>query len=212
MIINLQPGESRIFPLTGKYLIARRVSGVVACDDPTTSLPEFSFRQGDNIELPAQRQVRLTNKGQAQAVVDVESSPVKIFGNEGSAVSLIGGEITRIVEPIAVTAQATVENGTVTSQSHTTASQAADITVAANTRVKLIAGDTSIRKTAFIQNISAAFTDCRIGGATVAAGSGLLLSGSKDAPAVLEIDCKGDLYAHNESGTPAKFAVMWVYK
>lgn len=212
MIINLGPDESRIFPLTGKYLIARRVSGQVVCDDPTTGLPQFSFRQGDNIELLEQRQVRLTNKGNIAAVVDVESSPVKIYGNEGSNVSIIGGEITRIVEPIAVTAQATVENGTVTSQSPTTMSQAADITVPAGQRVKLVSADASTRKTAFVQNISAAFTNCRIGGATVGAGSGLLLSGSQDAPAVLEIDCKGDIYAHNESGTAAKFAVMWAVR
>ena len=212
MIINLTPGESRLFPLSGKYMIARRVSGSVVCDDPDNGLPEFSFRQGDNIELPVSRSVRFTNRGAGAVQIDVESSPVRIFGNEGSAVSIIGGEITRIVEPIEVTASATVDNGTVTSQSQTTLSDVADVTIAANSRVKVASADTSVRKTLFLQNISATVTNCRIGGATVAAGRGLLLSGSAAAPAALEIDCKGDVWVWNESGQVAKFAVMWGYK
>lgn len=207
---NLQPGESRTIPLSGRYLVARRVSGNVACDDPNTQLPEFSFRQGDNIEFPQSvTSVRVANRGATVASLDVESSPVRIYGNEGSAVSIIGGEITRIVEPIAVTAEATVQNGTVISQSQTTMSDAVDVTIAANSRVKVVSADASERRTVILQNISAALTSCRVGGATVAANRGLLLAGSISAPAALEFDCKGDIWVWNASASVATFAVMW---
>jgi len=206
---NLQPGESRTIPLSGRYLVARRVSGNVVCDDPNTQLPEFSFRQGDNIEFTQSvASVRVANRGTVEAVLDVESSPVRIYGNEGSAVSIIGGEITRIVEPIAVTAEATVQNGTVTSQSITTLGDAPDIAVAAGARVLVAAAVANERRTVFLQNISATNTNLRIGGATVAANRGFLLSGTKAAPGAMELDCKGDVYVWNESASAALVSVM----
>lgn len=208
-VFNLNPGQSANIPLSGRYLVARRVSGTVFCDDPVTQLPEFSLRQGDNVELTDNvRSVRITNKGNVAAVVDAESSPVRIYGNDGGSVSIIGGQLDRISESINVTASATVNDGTVTSQSITTLGDVADITIPATSRVLVAAAVSSERRTVFIQNISATLTDLRVGGATVAANRGFLLSGRKAAPGAMELDCKGDVWIHNESASAALVSVM----
>ena len=85
------------------------------------------------------RSVRITNKGTVAAVVDAESSPVRIYGNDGGAVSIIGGQLDRIAESINVTASATVENGTVTAQSITTLGDVADIAIPATSKVLVAA-------------------------------------------------------------------------
>lgn len=209
-VINLAVGQSANIPLSGRYLVARRVSGTVVCDDPTTQLPEFGFRQGDNIEFPnTVRSVRVTNKGNAAAVVDVESSPVRIFGNDGGAVTVTGGELQRIVEPISVTASATVEDGTMTSQSTNVVDDAADMAIPAGQKVQVIAASADKRRTVIIQNISATETECRVGGSNVAAGRGALFTGSKAAPASLEFDTTGALFVFNNSAQAALISVMW---
>lgn len=206
---KLSPGESRTLPLSGRFLVARRISGAVFLDDPTTNLPPFSLRQGDNAEMPqGVLSVRVTNAGQTEAALDVESSPVRIFGNEGSAVSIIGGEIERIVEPIAVTAQATVQNGTVTAQSIASLSDLVDVAIPANSRALVVPAVANERRIVFLQNISATSTTMRVGGATVAANRGFLLAGSIQAPGAMEIDLKGDLYVWNASASAGLVSVM----
>jgi hypothetical protein len=208
-VFNLNPGQSANIPLSGKYLVARRVSGTVFCDDPVTQLPEFSLRQGDNVELTDNvRSVRITNKGTLAAVVDAESSPVRIYGNDGGAVSIIGGQLDSIRDSISVSATAVVNNGTVTVQSITTLGDVADIAIPANSRALVAAAVSDQHRTVFIQNISASNTSLRIGGATVAANRGFLLTGSINAPGAMELDCKGDLYVWNSSASPALVSVM----
>lgn len=209
-VLNLSPGQSANIPLSGRYLVARRVSGTVVCDDPTTQLPEFGFRQGDNIEFPnTVRSVRVTNKGTIAAVVDVESSPVRIFGNDGGAVTVTGGELQRIVEPINVTATATVADGNMTSLSQNAVDDALDVAVPAGQKVQVIGASVDKRRTVILQNISATETECRIGGANVAAGRGALFTGSKAAPASLEFDTVGAVFVFNNSAQAATISVMW---
>lgn len=209
-VFNLAPGQSANIPLSGRYLVARRVSGTVVCDDPTTQLPEFSFRQGDNIELTGNmRSVRITNKGNNAAVVDVESSPVRIYGNDGGAVTVTGGELQRIVEPINVTATATVADGSMTSLSQTEVNEALDVTIPAGTRMQVIGATADKRRTVILQNISATETECRIGGANVDGGRGALFTGSKAAPASFEFDTTAAVFMYNMSAVPAKISVMW---
>ncbi len=207
---NLTPGQSQNIPLSGRFLVARQVSGTVVCDDPTTQLPEFGFRQGDNIEFPATvRSVRITNRGGGAAVVDVESSPVRIFGNDGGAVTVTGGELQRIVEPINVTATATVADGSMTNLSQNAVDDAPDVAVPAGQKVQVIAASADKRRTVIIQNISATETECRVGGSNVAAGRGALFTGSKAAPASLEFDTTGAVFVFNNSAQAALISVMW---
>lgn len=209
-VINLLPGQSVNIPLSGRYLVARRVSGTVVCDDPTTQLPEFNLRQGDNVELTsAQRSVRVTNIGAGAAVIDVESSPVRIFGNDGGAVTVTGGELQRIVEPINVTATATVNNGTMVNLSQNTIDDALDVAIPAGQRVQVIAASAANRRTVILQNISATETECRVGGSNVAAGRGALITGSRAAPASFEFDATGAVFVFNNSAQAALISVMW---
>ena len=208
---SLASGESRIIPLSGRFLVARQVSrGTVVCDDPTTQLPEFNLRQGDNAEMPANvRSVRLMNRGALPASLDIESSPVRIHGNDGGAVTVTGGELQRIVEPINVTATATVADGNMTSLSQSAVDDALDVDIPAGQKVQVIGASVDKRRTVILQNISATETECRVGGPNVAAGRGALFTGSKAAPASLEFDTVGAMFVFNNSAQAAKISVMW---
>jgi hypothetical protein len=210
-LITLQPGEIRQIPLTGRYVVVRTVVGKVVLSDPHLGLPEFEIRQSDNVEFEQSRAVTVRNAGTTVAQVELQSSPVKIFSNDGGSVKISGGSIQSIIEPIQVTAEATVQDGTVTSQSQETVGQQADITIPPATKVKVLSASSDIRRTAFIQLISSSVTTiCRVGDSTVDANSGLYLFGSTGAPAVLEIDLKGELWILNtHASNSAKVAVMW---
>ncbi|WP_430455607.1 hypothetical protein [Rheinheimera sp.] len=210
-VINLTPGQSANIALSGRFLVARRVSGTVFCDDPATQLPEFSLRQGDNIDFSGMsvRSVRVTNKGTIAAQIDVESSPVRIISSDGGAVTVTGGELQRIVEPINVTATATVEDGNMTSLSQSAVDDALDVDIPAGQKVQVIGASVDKRRTVILQNISATETECRVGGPNVAAGRGALFTGSKAAPASLEFDTVGAVHVFNNSAQAAKISVMW---
>ncbi|MCA1930904.1 hypothetical protein, partial [Rheinheimera sp.] len=122
-LITLQPGEIRQIPLTGRFLVVRTLTGKVVLSDPHLGLPEFEIKQSDNLEFEQSRSVTVRNAGDAAAQVELQSSPVKIFSNDGGSVKISGGSIQSIIEPIQVTAEATVQNGTVTSQSPNATSQ-----------------------------------------------------------------------------------------
>jgi hypothetical protein len=210
-LITLQPGEIRQIPLTGRFLVVRTLTGKVVLSDPHLGLPEFEIKQSDNLEFDQSRSVTVRNAGDTAAQVELQSSPVKIFSNDGGSVKISGGSIQSIIEPIQVTAEATVQNGTVTSQSQTTVGQVPDITIPPSTKVKVLGASSATKRTAFIQCLnSSGSTYCRLGGSDVTATSGLQLSGTSGSPGALEIDLKGELWVFNTHATnSAKIAVMW---
>ncbi len=206
---TLQPNEIRQFPLSGRYLVARTIIGSVVISDPTLGLPEFTIKQSDNVEFEQSRSVTVRNAGATVATVELQSSPVKIFSNDGGSVKISGGSIDSILTPIAVTAEATVENGTMTSLSPDTNSQSNDIVIAPGATATILAAiPAAKRRVAIVQNISAAETTLRIGGAPTVS-SGALLKGSIDGIASLEIDNVGEIKAYNASGSAATVSVMW---
>lgn len=205
----LQPGEKQPFSLQGKYLLARRIQSRIVISDPAIQMADTEVRQSDNIELPDSRLIYVKNVGSVEADIDLQSSTVKITTNDGGAVVIAGGSIDSIIQPIAVTAEATVENGTVTSQSPNVNSQVNDITIAAGSTVTVLpASPTDKRRVAILQNISDSATVLRIGGAPTA-NAGAILAGSINGIASLEFDTTGELKAYNASGAPAKVSVMW---
>lgn len=205
----LQPGESQRYPLSGKYLIARKIVGKIFISDASIGMPDTEVRQSDIITLADSTLITVRNGSAAIVDIELQSTTVPIITNDGGAVTIAGGSIDSILQPISVTAEATVENGTVTSQSPNINSQVADITIAAGaTTTILAASPTDKRRVAILQNISDTATVLRIGGApTVNAGA--ILAGSIDGIASLEFDTIGELKAFNASAQPAKVSVMW---
>ena len=205
----LQPGEKQALSLQGKYLLARKIQGKIVISDPAQQMSDTEIKQSDIFELPNSKLIYVKNISATAAEIELQSSTVKIISNDGGSVIISGGSIDSIIEPIAVTAEATVENGTVTNQSPDTVSQALDITIAAGATVTLLAASpTDKRRVCLFQNISDATTVLRVGGAPTAT-AGALLAGSIDAIATMEIDTIGEIKAHNASATAAKVSVMW---
>jgi hypothetical protein len=206
---TLQPNEIRQVPLSGRYLVARTITGNIVISDPTLGLPEFTIKQSDNVEFEQSRSVTVRNAGAAVATVELQSSPVKIFSNDGGSVKISGGSIDSILTPISVTAEATVENGTVTSQSPNVNSQSNDVVVAAGATVTVLVANGAVnRRVVIVQNISAAFTQVRVS-ASPAVNRGALLAGSIDAISSLEIETVAEIKAYNASATPATLTVSW---
>lgn len=207
-LITLQPGEIRQIPLTGRFLVVRTLTGKVVLSDPHLGLPEFEIKQSDNLEFEQSRSVTVRNAGDAAAQVELQSSPVKIFSNDGGSVKISGGSIQSIIEPIQVTAEATVQNGTVTSQSPNATSQLPDVTIPAGATVTVINASGSQRRVVFLQNISDTETLLRVGG-TPTANAGAVLKGGIDAIASIEFESVQTIKVYNASANDAKVAIMW---
>lgn len=207
--MSLQPGEKRLYALSGKYLLARRIEGRILINDADTGLPETEIRQADIIELTNQRQLTVQNAGNAVAVIELQSSTVPIRLNDGGSVTISGGSIDSIRDSIQVEAQATVENGSIIPLSPALVNQLNDVNIPANSAVTIMpANPTAKRRVVILQNISAEQTILRIG-STPAVNAGALLPGSINAIATLEIDTKGEIRARNISATAATVSVMW---
>jgi uncharacterized protein YqgV (UPF0045/DUF77 family) len=207
---TLQAGEIIPLSLTGKFLIVRKSTGDIVISSPDNGLPDTQVFQSDIINLEGFRNIYVKNNGSAAAVVNLQSSKIPIVVNDGGSVTISGGSIDSILEPIQVTASATVENGTVTPLSNTKIDQYNDITIEANQTVTVIEQNlTALRRVVQIQNISDIETLCRVGGANVASGKGAIIKGSIDAIASWELDTIGIVKIHNESNTAAKIAICW---
>lgn len=207
--MTLAPFESRLYALSGAYLLARRIEGNILISDPNSGLPETEIRQADIVELKNQRQLTVKNNSATQAVIELQSSTVPIRLNDGGSVVIAGGSIDSIRDSITVSASATVENGTVTDLSCNSLSQSSDVTIEAGATVTVLAASpTDKKRIALIQNISAAQTVLRVGAAP-SATAGAVLIGSIDGVATLEINSIAEIKIHNASATPAKVAVMW---
>ncbi|MBN7820528.1 hypothetical protein [Bowmanella yangjiangensis] len=205
----LQPGEIQPFNLSGKYLICRRVEGHIVISNPDIGLPETRIKQADVVTLEAVRLIYVKNLDSAPVTLDLQSTTIPIASSDGGAVTISGGSIDSIRDAIQVTAQATVENGTMTSQSPNAVSDAIDISVAAGAKVQILGSTTKARRVVTLQNISTEPTTLRVGGATVAANRGAILRGSIDSIASAEVETVGAVYVHNTSLVAATVSVMW---
>lgn len=209
MIMQLQPGEIQPLNLSGKYLICRRVEGDIVISNPDIGLPATQIKQADVVTLEAVRLVYVKNISSTAVTLDLQSTTIPIASSDGGAVTISGGSIDSIRDAIQVTAQATVENGTMTSQSPLALGESADIPVAAGATVQVMSATTKARRVVTLQNISAELTTLRVGGATVAANRGAILSGSINAIASAEFETVGAVYVHNTSAAAATVSVMW---
>lgn len=208
-LLTIEPGEILPFSLSGRFLICRRIEGVIAISQPDIGLGETRIKQADVITLDNTRSIFIHNKGDSSATIEVQSTAVSIASNDGGTVTIAGGSIDSIRDSIQVDAQATVENGTMTSQSPDTLNDVVDVVIPAGQRVQVVSADpTKARRVILLQNISATATRLRVGSAAVAANRGAVLENQADNIASFELECTGAVYVHNASGDPATVSVM----
>lgn len=209
MKMELQPGEKRLYALSGKYLLARRIEGEIEISDAGTGLPETVIKQADIVELAGKSQITVQNVSSSQVVIELQSSTVPIRLNDGGNVTVAGGSIDSIRDSIRVEAQATVDGGTVYSLAPNTLNQSSDVIIAPGQIATLLpANPTAKRRVITVQNISEQRTVLRLGDSpTISAGA--LLAGSLDAIGTAELETTGRLQVRNISNTPATVSLMW---
>lgn len=115
MDITLAKGQTHDIQISAKFLNFVLVNGDVSASMLGHSI---TCRAGDSVNFDSAdadvRSVQLRNNGDSDATVSYELSPVRVHGASGAAVSIDGTvTVDKIETGISVTADATVENGSV---------------------------------------------------------------------------------------------------
>ena len=206
----LQPGAELNIPTPGLWLSILAATGIFQ-----VSSDEFSpleGKTGKKFHLEDITQVTLFNPNVDSIEVEYESANIRVESAGGGSVSVDNKVVVqRIEDPIVVNAQATVDNGTMTSQSHSSLTELPDVNIAANAKALVIpaAGNGVEKRTVIIQNISAAEQLLRVGGSTVAVNRGAKLLNKDGLIASVEFECLGEVHVYNDSGSQATVSVMW---
>jgi len=213
MQFTLQPGQIQQVALSGKYLVARTVTAAVVIYDPETRLSETVIRQSDTITLDGQRSIYVKNVDNVPADIELQSSLLEIRTSDSGAVSVTGGYLSGITNPVPVNVQggiaveAEVKDGSmlIVSPAYTAST---DIVIQPGQTAAVVpAGTAGRHRTIWLQNTSADDTVLRVG-PDAGPASGLLLIGSVDNVSTLEISTVSALSAHNASDAPARVSVM----
>jgi hypothetical protein len=112
-IMILQPNEERQMGLTGGFLMVRRTEGTVKISSPDEGLVDTEIYQSDIIELKGYRSIAVKNYSPVEVTIDLQSSMVPIRSNDGGSVTISGGSIDSILEPITVEATATFNDANI---------------------------------------------------------------------------------------------------
>ena len=115
MDILLARGQTHDIQITAKFL-----NFVVVTGDVSASILGHSItcRAGDSLNFDSAddqvRSVQLRNNGDSDATIAYELSPIRVHGASGASVTIDGAvQVSEIVNGVHVTADATVENGSV---------------------------------------------------------------------------------------------------
>ncbi|MBU3022879.1 hypothetical protein [Aestuariibacter sp. A3R04] len=206
-IVTIAAGKERVIQTPAKYLSVIGANGQFVVNAP--ALGNVIGKIGRQYVLDNITEVLFINDSGDPIEIEYEIANIQIFGSGSGSVSIENKPtIRRIEEAIQVNAAATVENGTVTAQSHDSLIDFDDITIPPGTKIKIIDAEAVNRRTVIMQVISSVTTRLRIGSNTVTAGRGLVLEGSTDAIASLEFEAITDIYAYNESPDDAVVSLI----
>lgn len=190
-----------------KYLNVFSASRAFSISSKDENLEKTIVKAGYSYDLEGYRVITLHNDGQDDLDVEFEMSTLRVVTGSSAGVEIVNNpSIQRIIEPISVSVNTTLENGTVHVVSASLLADKADITIAAGESKDVLLVDAG-RKSALIQVISETRTPIRIGGVNVARNRGIYASGSKGNPAIIPIDCQGVIRIYNESEQVATVSV-----
>lgn len=208
MILTLKAGETRHFPAAGRYLNVLAADDVFTIANSALGLAETKVKAGWILNISDYPTLDVTNPHESAITLDLEVSQLQISAAGGEMVT-IGNKIIveRIENGVHVTADATVENGTVTSQSPNVLTDVPDIKILPGQSVILAAATSNKRRVITVQNISTEFTPVRIGSAP-SANQGLYLGGSLSAPSSVEFESIALVQAFNAGSTEATINLM----
>lgn len=210
-VYTIEAKKSLTLSLTGRYLSILSVSGVLIGKNESGIKP-FTLKAGYIVDVLDQQWLEIENNTNQNATIDLELNNVKIESASGGEVSIVGDvRVSEIVQGISVTADATVQNGTMQLNESNVINHLNDVTIPANGIVELVPARNAKGRRVQISNISSTVTLCRIGGAGVTASQGTPLRGSENVPASWLISTRAAIYARNTSGDTAKISLTEFY-
>ncbi|MEZ7278679.1 hypothetical protein [Pseudoalteromonas sp. 68 DY56-GL68] len=207
--ITLGAGQERPIITSGKYL------SIVNANLPFIVSGGFGELVGEvnrNFELEEYRDVTFKNVSEHTVELEYEVSNIKVStGGKGSVSISNAVEVTRIRESIQVDANATVENGKMALlPANNFESLASNKTVlAVGQTLEVFPARDAENRNVLIQVITDTpnFTAVRVGTSATNVGTGIFLSGNKNAPASREFENMAtSIFVKNESDEPVTLA------
>lgn len=207
---TLQPNQVFNLALTGRYLNVLEVTGDVLAQS-SDGIKPFKFKGGRTLDVGNFESLELKNVGNTAATYDVEINNIKIEANSGGEVSIKGAVSVSDMPPVSVTANATVQNGSMQLNEPNVIGTVIDVTVAAGASAEIVPARAAKGRRIQLNNVSESKTVCRVGDASVAANRGTPLIGSKDIPSGWIVATRAAVHVFNASTEPAKISVTELY-
>ncbi|WP_416308532.1 hypothetical protein [Neptunicella sp. SCSIO 80796] len=202
-LLTIEAGKSKNVQTSALYLSIISTTGQFIVKSP--AFGELAGKVGRQFVLDGISEVEFFNNGLDSIEIEYETANIRIYGAGSGAVNIENTPtIKRIIEPIAVTASATVEDGKVRQIQPDNFAELDQVTINPGETKKVIDAreETSRRVTLYVE--SAEFTVLRVGGsATLSASQGGIMSGSVDAIGEKEFKTTAAIYMKNTSGTVA---------
>jgi hypothetical protein len=164
-------------------------------------LEKTTVKSGHSYDLNGVDVIDLHNDGNDDLVLEFEVSDLKTVSGSNNGVEIVNAPtIKEIVNPITAHTK---------SLNPVTLQTEIDITLVPGERKKLVDASVS-RYELLIQNISGTRTFVRVGDGSVSAVKGLIVVGSRNAPATMSLNTGGAVYAYNDSGEQAVLSILEV--
>lgn len=211
--IDVLPGKSEMVPVEGRYLSIIEANQNFVIN--ASSLGDFVGKAGRQYEIGEELStVTFHNEGDSLLVVEYDSADIRIFGT-GSGTVNIGNKlvVSEIEKSIQVTADATVENGKMSTIEANNWDTPLDVTLAPGETKLLFAPRDANNRLVSVQVISEQFTEVRLSSSNaIAANQGRRLRGKYTAPASAELSTITAVYARNNGITVATLQIDEAYR
>lgn len=207
MILILQPGESRMFPTAARYLNVLAASDPFIIANHDAGLPDTQLKSGWIVDVQDYTSVDVSNPNDTELQLELQSSALRIQASGSESVEVSNKLIvSRIEEPLQVTASATIGGGSIASLVPNRSQPFSTYSVPSGQTLKLCDGRQAPGRRVAIQvlteNEMAAFV--RLGSEPPTNNQGIQVIGSGVAPGTYEWDTETAVYVRNTGGMTIK--------
>lgn len=204
-ILEIPAGQSKTLHATGKYLVLRSTTGAIEIS--AAGGDGFEMLVGENLEIFDVNKFNIKNITNETVTAVFANPDFKVRSSGGSSVTVVNDIVVkRIEEAIQVTADATVENGSMRLIRANQYIPIADTVIPANDYVQIALTRVVKNRRVTLQSVGVnGVTKLRFGkDATInGGGKGLLLQGDISNPASIIIENESSIFVYNESDNAA---------
>jgi hypothetical protein len=189
-----------------KYLNVFSANRAFTISSKDEGLEKTTVKAGFTYDLEGYGLITFHNDSNEDLDFEYEMSTLKVTGSNSGVEILNTPSIQKIIEPIVVTASATVEDGKMASNVSNNFAPIADakMTILDGATVEVFSAKSALNRMAAIQLItnSATMGKIRIGdsAANTTATKGFFVNGHEDAPGGYEWETETSVFVHNYSG------------